>query len=213
MVICTLSTCSAVPDRLEERVGEAEVEQVLHRPLAEVVVDAEDRRLVESAQEDLVERLRRVEVVAERLLDDDPGARGAARLAELLHDQLEQAGRDGQVVGRVLGGAEFLAEGLEGRRVLVVAVDVAEQAAELGERGLVDAAVLFEAVARRALRWSRSQPALATPMTGTSRWPCLTIAWSAGKIFLWARSPVAPKNTNASDWGAPIVSSWNHDPL
>jgi hypothetical protein len=116
-------------------------------------------------------------------------------------------------VGRVLCGAEFLAEGVKGRRGFVIAIDVAEQAAELGERGFIDTAVLFEAVARPALRRSRSQPALATPMTGTSRWPCLTIAWSAGKTFLWARSPVAPKNTNASDWGAPIVSSWNHDPL
>src|SRR5882762_3828120 len=36
-------------------------------------------------------------------------------------------------------------------------------------------------------------------MTGTFRCPRLTIAWSAGKIFLWARSPVAPKKTSASD--------------
>ena len=44
----------AVPDRLEERVGEAEVEDVLHRLLAEVVVDAEDALL----GEDAVQRLR-----------------------------------------------------------------------------------------------------------------------------------------------------------
>src|SRR5512135_3871736 len=49
-------------------------------------------------------------------------------------------------------------------------------------------------------------------MTCTSRWPCWTIAWSAGKTFLWARSPVAPKNTNASGWGAPIVYSWKLRP-
>ena len=53
----------AVPDRLQERVGEAEVEQVLDRLLAEVMVDAEDRRLVEVAQQDAVEGLRRGEVV------------------------------------------------------------------------------------------------------------------------------------------------------
>ena len=34
----------AVPERLQERVGEAEEEHVVHRPLAQVVVDAEDRR-------------------------------------------------------------------------------------------------------------------------------------------------------------------------
>ncbi len=38
-----------VPDRLEDAVGEAEDEQVLHRLLAEVVVDAVDLRLFEVA--------------------------------------------------------------------------------------------------------------------------------------------------------------------
>ena len=37
----------AVPERLEEAVGEAEDEEVLDRLLAEVVIDAEDLRLVE----------------------------------------------------------------------------------------------------------------------------------------------------------------------
>ena len=100
----------AVPERLQERVGEAEEEQVLHRPLAQVMVDAEDRRLVEGCQQDAIELPRRGEVPAERLFDDDAGALGAARLAELLHDHPEQHGRDGEVVGRPLGGAEFLAQ-------------------------------------------------------------------------------------------------------
>src|SRR5215470_3877250 len=51
------------------------------------------------------------------------------------------------------------------------------------------------------------QPALATPMTGTLRWPRLIIACNDGKIFLWARSPVAPKKTSASEWGTFILSS------
>src|SRR5215472_1270607 len=51
----------------------------------------------------------------------------------------------------------------------------------------------------RALNWSRVQPALATPSTGTLRWPRRTIPCSAGKIFLYARSPVAPKKTRASE--------------
>ena len=53
---------------------------------------------------------------------------GAARLGQLLDDQPEQRGRDGEVVRRPLGGAELLADGLERRRVVVVAVDVAQQA-------------------------------------------------------------------------------------
>src|ERR1700751_3844670 len=58
-----------------------------------------------------------------------------------------------------------------------------------------------------AFNWSRLQPDLATPMTGTLRWPRFTIACSAGKIFLYARSPVAPKKTRASDWESLIVLS------
>src|SRR4051794_30233952 len=50
----------------------------------------------------------------------------------------------------------------------------------------------------RVLRSSSVHPALATPMTGTSSVPRRTRAWRAGKIFLCARSPVAPKKTSAS---------------
>src|SRR6185436_13838385 len=51
----------------------------------------------------------------------------------------------------------------------------------------------------RARNWSSVQPALATPMTGTFSSPRAAIACSDGKIFLYARSPVAPKNTSASE--------------
>src|SRR5262249_59687077 len=51
----------AVPDGLQEGVGEAEVDQVLHRLLAEVVVDAEDGALREGARQDAVEGVRRGE--------------------------------------------------------------------------------------------------------------------------------------------------------
>src|SRR5215471_660793 len=44
-------------------------------------------------------------------------------------------------------------------------------------------------------------------MTGTFKCPRLTIACSAGKIFLYARSPVAPKKTRASEWEPCIASS------
>ena len=51
----------------------------------------------------------------------------------------------------------------------------------------------------RARSWSSVQPALATPITGMSRLPRLASACRAGNIFLWARSPVAPKKTSASE--------------
>ena len=60
-----------VPDRIEQLVGEAQRQDVLHRLLAQVVVDAEHRRLGEDAVDHLVERAGALQIVAERLLDDD----------------------------------------------------------------------------------------------------------------------------------------------
>ena len=99
-----------VPDRLEHGVGEAHRQDVLHRLLAEVVVDPEDRARVEDAGEDAVELLRGLEVVAERLLDDDPAPRvrapvGEAVLLELADDGAEEARRDREVERVVAVGA------------------------------------------------------------------------------------------------------------
>ena len=62
----------AVPERLEERVGEAEHQDVLDGLLAEVVVDAVDLPLGEQRAQAAAQRPRRGEVAAEGLLDDDP---------------------------------------------------------------------------------------------------------------------------------------------
>src|SRR5688572_1412462 len=51
----------------------------------------------------------------------------------------------------------------------------------------------------RSWSWARVQPAFATPTIGTVSRPRRTRPWSAGKIFLYARSPVAPKKTRASE--------------
>ena len=60
--------------------------------------------------------------------------------------------RDGEVVRRPLRRTELLADGLEGCRIVVVAVDVAQQTGQLLERRRIDAAaVLLEAVARPRL--------------------------------------------------------------
>jgi hypothetical protein len=63
------------PERLEHRVREAEVDDLLEPHLPEVVVDAVELRLVDVLVQLLGERARRVAVVPERLLDHD-----AARL-------------------------------------------------------------------------------------------------------------------------------------
>ena len=55
---------------------------MVHRPLAEVMVDPKDRLLVKAAEQRAVERLRRREVTAEGLLDDDASAGSAAGFAD-----------------------------------------------------------------------------------------------------------------------------------
>ena len=66
---------AAVPDRLEDAVGEPERQDVLDGLLPEVVIDAVDLRLAQAGGRQLgVERARALEVVAERLLDDRRGA-------------------------------------------------------------------------------------------------------------------------------------------
>ncbi len=138
----------AVPDRLEEGVREPEVQDVLDRLLAEVVVDAEDARLGEHRVQDPVQLLRRRQVPAEGLLDDDPPVRRDAGRAETLDDGREQARGDGEVAGGPLRVAERLLQRRERLWVLVVAVDVAQLIGQDLERGLVvDAAAgLVDAV-------------------------------------------------------------------
>ena len=141
------------------------------------------------------------EVAAERLLDDHARAARAARAREPFDHGREQARRDREVVSGVRRVAELLAQRDEGRRVLVVAVHVDAAAT----RSVANAASSMPPPCRSTLSRARARSSSsvqrdrATPMTGTSRCPRRAIAWSAGKIFLKARSPVAPKTTSASD--------------
>ena len=89
-----------VPDRLEEGVAEAEIEDVLDGLLGQVMVDAEDLLLVEGGQDLPVEGLRGLEVLPERLFDDELGLRqGPAKpeLVEPRHDEGNGLGRNGQI--------------------------------------------------------------------------------------------------------------------
>ena len=78
---------------------------------------------------------------------------------------------------RALRVAELLAQQLEGGRVVVVAIDVAQQRDELREGRFVDpAAVLGEARAHARAQLLEVAPARETPTTGTSRCPRRSIA-------------------------------------
>src|SRR5882762_1917044 len=79
----------AIPERFEKGIGESEVRHVLNRPLSQVMVDAEDRRLGKTAQQDAVELQSRGQVGPERLFDDDAGASSTTGLCELFHDRAE----------------------------------------------------------------------------------------------------------------------------
>jgi len=131
----------AVPDRLEQPVGEAQDQDVLDGLLAQIVVDAEDLLLAEVAVHPAVERQGRGQVAAEGLFDHDPGegvragrgGRGAgqSRPAEVVHDAGIERRRGGQVeqaVGRDPLRAEAPGELGVGRRIPKVPGDVVNPA-------------------------------------------------------------------------------------
>src|SRR5580704_15286350 len=60
-----------VPERLEQAVGKAQRHDVLHRFLAEEMVDSIDLMLLQRFQDFGIESFGRSEVVTERLFDND----------------------------------------------------------------------------------------------------------------------------------------------
>jgi len=127
-----------VPDRLEDRVREAQGQEVLHGVLGQVVVDPEDLRLAERRADVGVQAAGAGLVPAEGLLDHQPRpvprpADVQRRPAQLDGDGAEQARRRGQVEDVLAFGAERavavgedLGEAVVGVRVVVAAADVAE---------------------------------------------------------------------------------------
>ena len=143
----------AVPDRLEERVGEAEVEDVLHRLLAEVVVDAEDATPREDARAASAFSSRADARSRPNGFSTTTRASSAQpACASCSTTRREHARRDRQVVRRALGARpSSLLQPREGRRVVVVAVDVAEAArASFANAASSSAAVLGDARLARA---------------------------------------------------------------
>ena len=139
----------AVPERFEHAVGEAEREHVLHRLLAEVVVDAEHLALLEDRQDLGVQVAGLGERGAERLLDDHSHL-GVLRprqagTAECLDDHGEELRRGREVEGarhRLAGGlVELLERGSQvgvGCRVVERSGDVTQLVEQAAEHVLVD---------------------------------------------------------------------------
>ena len=133
---------AVAPDRLEDRVREPQGVDVLHRLLAQVVVDPVDLRLLEPAVDGAGQLARRLQVVAERLLDHDPHAGRAAvelGVAHPAHDHGEEAGRGRQVEHVMRSAAHVLVEGRQTQGEVVEVLVVVEPARlvvdHLGEGG------------------------------------------------------------------------------
>ena len=105
----------AVPDRLEEAVGETEREDVLRRLLAEEVVDAKDLLFGEDLVQPRVERDRTREIDAERLLHHDARPVDQAGLAERADHRQRGARRHAQVVEATALDADRLLGSLDRR--------------------------------------------------------------------------------------------------
>src|SRR5271156_5182260 len=119
----------------------------MHGFFSEIMVNAENIFLVETFQQNPVELLRGGEVGTERFFHDDSRAfLSAAGFSELIHNRSEQYRRNGEVMRRSQRRAEFLADGLKSRRIIVVTVHITQQTGKLFKSRLVKSAVFFKAV-------------------------------------------------------------------
>ena len=125
---------AAVPDRLEQRVGEAQRQDVLHRLLAEIVIDAVDLAFVEHLAQLAIQRGGGRQVAPERLLHHD-----AIALALLRHpgraqprgDQPEHIRRRREVEHARRRRAEILLGRVDARREGGVGRVLVETAAQV----------------------------------------------------------------------------------
>ncbi len=92
---------AAVPNGFKDRIGETHDQKVLHRFLAQVMVDAVDLAFLEDFLHFAVEFFGRSQVVPEGFLDDHPGEPlllpGQSRRAQVGNDVLEDVRGGGKV--------------------------------------------------------------------------------------------------------------------
>ena len=104
---------AAIPDRLEDSVGETECENILDRFLAEIMVDAIDLLFVDDLADRAVQGDRRRQIVAEGLLDHDAPPLvafllGEAGRAKLLDNDREENGAGCEIEENVALGSLLL---------------------------------------------------------------------------------------------------------
>ncbi len=196
----------AVPDRLEDAVGEAEDQDVLDGLLAQVVVDAVDLLLGQHLMQQAVEFPRRSQIGAEGFLDDHapPSGRPVDHpgSAQPQHDVGVHVGRGGQVVQAVgraavgaFGGGQDALQVRQGRGVGRVAAQILELCREGRPGGGVGRRRLCASSSARKAALSISLRAMPTRWKPDGRRPLRCRLKSAGTSLREVRSPEAPKIT------------------
>ncbi|CRR47400.1 hypothetical protein PAERUG_E16_London_17_VIM_2_04_14_05538 [Pseudomonas aeruginosa] len=119
-----------VPLGLEQAVGEAQGDQVLHRLLAQVMVDPVNAAFREESGDRLVDLAGRLQVMPDGLLQHHPGTFGETGGGEVLADAAEHRGRRGEVGDQRQFVIHRLAQADIGLRVEEVHAQVVEAFAE-----------------------------------------------------------------------------------
>ncbi len=107
------------------------------------MIDAEHRVFREHGVQRAVQRTRRLEVVAKRLLDDDARAGRETDAPKTFRDGAEETRRNGEVAGWVGGSAKNLAQRVERGRVAIVAIDVSQHVDQTREVVVAHTAAMF----------------------------------------------------------------------
>ena len=83
-----------IPERLHERISEAENHHVVHRPLAQIVVNAKDGGFGEGCMQDAVEFLRRGKIMAEGFFNNDASTLRRSPLSPVVPQRFQTAGAE-----------------------------------------------------------------------------------------------------------------------
>ena len=188
-----------VPDRLEHRVREPEVDDLLEAHLPEVVVDPQQLRLVDVLMQLVGELACGRLIVAERLLDHDPCVRRHACSCEAADDRAEERGWNLEVEDRALRALDRFRDLCVGGVVGEVSVTIREPLRE--PRNTSSSSCSPVPTIDSRARWtscSSVQSSNATPTIGQSRSPRCSSRYSEWNVITFARSPVIPKITRTS---------------
>ncbi len=138
----------AIPDRLEDAIGEAQDQHVLDGLFAEVVVDAVDLVLAQVPVQGGVELARRLQVAAERLFDDDAappvaldGQAGGGQRVDQAGVGLRRRGQVEEQIGRAAVSADFRQAASEAAQLFVdgeITFQVVQPGGEGAPGGLVE---------------------------------------------------------------------------